>query len=247
MAERHIYTINLRKAKAVSQHRRAGRAMNIIREYVQHHSAPDELSISNAVNEQVWENGATNPPASIEVQVVEQDEVAHVELADRDFELEEPEPEEADEPDVSGDELSDEEIAEMTVDEVKDLVEGNAIAAQRALDIEYAGKNRKTLIEWLERRIDEPETADEAEEEVEAEEVEAEEAIDEAEQEAEEAAEETYDLPDDVVETFRNGTIDDGKDAAKELGKQEFEKLLNFEEAHQNRKGMKKFLRSNMN
>ncbi|MFB6294747.1 MAG: hypothetical protein ABEI97_03230, partial [Candidatus Nanohaloarchaea archaeon] len=69
----------------------------------------------------------------------------------------------------------------------------------------------------------------------------------EDEAEDEDSDDETYDLPDDVVATFEDGTIDDGKEAAKELGKQELEKLLNFEEAHQNRKGMKKWLRSNMN
>jgi ribosomal protein L31E len=241
MAETHIYNVNLRKAKAVSRHRRAGRAINILTDYVQQHSQFDEISVSNKVNEVIWEDGAQNPPHSIEVQVVEDDGVAHVELADVDFELPEDDAEPS-EPDFEA--LKDEEIAEKTVDEVKELVENNAISAQRALDIEYAGKNRKTLIEWLEKRTGEPATVKEAEDEVEAEAEEAEEAVKEAE---EEAQEETYDLPDDVVETFRDGTIDDGKDAAKGLGKDEFEKLLNFEEAHQNRKGMKQFLRSNMN
>ncbi len=243
MAETHIYTVNLRKAKAVSRHRRAGRAVNILNEYVQQHSQFDTISVSNRVNEVIWEDGAQHPPNSIEVQVVEDSGVAHVELADVEFEL----PEEDEEPETPEQEfadLKDEEIAEKTVDEVKELVENNAISAQHALDIEYAGKNRKTLITWLESRTGEPETVEEAEDEVAAEAEEAEDALKEAE---EKDAEETYDLPDDVVTTFRDGTIDDGKEAARSLGKQEFEKLLNFEESHQNRKGMKQFLRSNMN
>lgn len=243
MAERHIYTVNLRKARAVSRRNRAGRAMNILREFVQQHSKVDNLHISSAVNEEVWERGATRPPHSISIQVVEQDGVAHVELADHELELEPVD----EEPEKTAEELRDEEIAELNVDEVKELVDGNAVSAERALDIEYAGKNRKTLIEWLQRRVGEPETEEDAAAEIAAEELEAEEAAErEAEATAEEA-EETYDLPDDIVTVFREGTIPDGKDAAKELGKQEFEKLLNFEEAHQNRKGMKKFLRSNMN
>lgn len=239
--EKHIYTVNLSKAKAVSRHRRTAKAVNILREYVHQHSKVDTLKFSNTLNEYLWKDGAASPPTSIEVQVVEDDGVAHIELADIDFELPE---EEEPEPEMDFEDLKDEEIAEMTVDEVKELVENNAISAQRALDIEYAGKNRKTLINWLERRVEEPETVEEAEEEIEAEEEEAEEVAEE-EEEAEEA--ETYDLPEDVIDTFRNGTIGDGKDAARDLGKQEFEKLLNFEEAHQNRKGMKKFLKSNMN
>ncbi len=240
--EKHIYTVNLRKANAVSRHRRTSKAMTLLREYVQQHSKVDTLKFSNALNEFMWQHGASNPPRSVEVQVVEQYCIAHIELADIDFEL--PEEEEEPEPEMDFEDLKDEEIAELTVDEVKELVENNAISAQRALDIEYAGKNRKTLINWLERRVEEPETAEEAEQEIEAEEEEAEEAA-----EAEEAEEEseTYDLPEDVIDTLRNGTIGDGKEAARQLGKQDFEKLLNFEEAHQNRKGMKKFLKSNMN
>lgn len=238
--EKHIYTVNLRKAKAVSRNRRTQKAVNILRSYVQQHADIGTLKFSNALNEYLWKNGASNPPNAVEVQVVEQDGVGHVELADIDFEV----PDEPEEPEMDYEDLQDEEIAEMTVDEVKELVENNAISAQHALDVEYAGKNRKTLINWLERRVEEPETADEAEEELEAEEEEAEDAA-EAEEEQEEA--ETYDLPEDVIDTFRNGSIDEAKDAAQALGKQEFEKLLNFEEAHQNRKGMKKFLKSNMN
>lgn len=241
MTERHIYTVNLNKAKAVNQNRRTARAVNMLKEYVQQHSKFDTIRISNSLNEYMWQHGASNPPRAVEIQVVEEDGVAHVELADIDFELPAEEPEES-APDY--DDLKDAEIAEMTVDEIKELVDDNAISAQHALDIEYAGKNRKTLINWLETHASEPETPEEAEQEVEAEEAEAEEAEEEQE-EAEEA--ETYDLPEDVVDTFRNGTIADGKEAAKGLGKQEFEKLLNFEEAHQNRKGMKQFLRSNMN
>lgn len=237
MAETHIYTVNLNKAKAVSRNQRTARAVRILKEYVQQHSKVTDVSISNALNEHLWEKGGQNPPKAVEIQVIEDDGTAHVELADVEFELEEPEPEE-EEP-VQED-LSDEEIAEKNVDEVKDLVRDNVVEAQRALDIEYAGKNRKTLIEWLENRLEEPEEPDEDVEEAETEE----EASDETENEE---SEETYDLPDDVAETFRDGTIDEGKDAAQDLGKSEFEKLLNFEEAHQNREGMKKFLRSNMN
>lgn len=52
-------------------------------------------------------------------------------------------------------------------------------------------------------------------------------------------------IPDEVQDTLRDGSIDEGKEAVQEMNKADFELLLNFEEAHQNRKGMKKFLRSN--
>ncbi len=74
---------------------------------------------------------------------------------------------------------------------------------------------------------------------------EAEESEEESEDESEES-DETYDLEEELVEVLKEGSISEGKEAVKEMNKADFEKILNFEEAHQNRKGMKKFLRSNM-
>ncbi len=76
--------------------------------------------------------------------------------------------------------------------------------------------------------------------------VEEEQQTDQEPEEEESTEDETYDIPEDVVEVLEEGTISEGKEAVKEMNKADFEKLLNFEEAHQNRKGMKKFLRSNM-
>lgn len=240
MAEKHIYTVNLNPAKAASRQKRAARAMRIVREHVQRHSQVDDLSISNAVNEQIWANGGQKPPRSVEIQVVEDGGTAHVELADRELVLEEPEEAEASE---AGEELTDEDIAEENVEDVKSLVRDGIVEAERALDIEYAGKNRKTLIEWLEERTGDADDEPAADADVDAEE----DAVEDTDDASEEAGDETYDLPEETLDVFREGTIGDGKEAAQELGKEEFEKLLNFEEAHQNRKGMKKFLRSNMN
>lgn len=237
MAEKHIYSVNLRKAKQASRPNRAAKAMRILRQHVRQHSQVEDVSISNSVNERMFARGAQKPPTSLEIQVVEEGGTAHVELADRELVLAAPEEEAA-----TSEELSDEDIAELNVDEVKDHVRDGVVDAERALDIEYAGKNRKTLIEWLEDRVgaDEEKVAEEP--------AEPEAADEDVEEDSEsESGEETYDLPAETLDVFRDGTIDEGKDAAQELGKDEFEKLLNFEEAHQNRKGMKKFLQSNMN
>ncbi|MDY6762095.1 MAG: hypothetical protein SVY41_03525 [Candidatus Nanohaloarchaea archaeon] len=253
MADTEIHTVGLGEVRRVAPRNRAAKAMKLVKEYVRRHSGVDVVSVSTAVNEELWRDGASNPPNSIEVQVLVDGDTAHVELADIEFDLSEEEEEEAERP--AAEELTDEELAEKNVDEVKDLVTSGAVDAQRALDVEYAGKNRKTLIDWLQDRLgddeEEPEEGEPGQEEAVAEEEATEEdetgPADDAADEAGESGDETYDLPDDVVETFEDGTIGDGKEAAKELGKQELEKLLNFEEAHQNRKGMKKWLRSNMN
>lgn len=225
--------------------------MKLLKEYVRRHSGVETVSVSTAVNEALWADGARNPPSNIEVQVLVDDATAHVELAERELELP-AEEEEAPGAAAAAEEFTDEELAEKNVDEVKELVDDGAVDPQRALDIEYAGKNRTTLIDWLQDRIGGEEQADEdeaVEESAEPEEADEEPGTEEDEtaDTEEEEADETYDLPDDVIETFKEGTIDEGKEAGKELGKQELEKLLNVEEAHQDRKGMKKWLRSNMN
>lgn len=76
------------------------------------------------------------------------------------------------------------------------------------------------------------------------------EAADEAaEAEAEEVSgqdeDEDIDIPADVKDVLKNGTIADGKEKVKELNKTDFEALIQFEKRHKNRKGMKKFLESN--
>ncbi|MDY6769872.1 MAG: hypothetical protein SVU88_02765 [Candidatus Nanohaloarchaea archaeon] len=243
MAEKELHTVGLGQVRKVAPRNRASKAMKLLKEYVRRHSDVDSVSVSTAVNERLWQDGAASPPRSVDIQVLVDDGTAHVELADVEFDL-------AADEETGGEaapaDLSDEELAEKTVDEVKDLVADGAVDAERALDVEYAGKNRKTLIDWLQDRVETDADGEDAGtgEDSGTEEDEEPEAADDA---AEDSPGETYDLPGDVVETFEDGTIDEGKEAAKELGKDELEKLLNFEEAHQNRKGMKKWLRSNMN
>ncbi len=242
MAETQIHTVNLRRVRRVNPRKRAKKAMRILKDYVTQHTGAESVSVSNAVNHKMWENGARKPPTSIEVQIMVDGGAAHVELPGRDVATATT----TTTPEETAD-LSDEDIAELNVDEVQDHVEAGTVDAQRALDIEYAGKNRKTLIDWLEEHIGGDEADEEPVEEPD-EPAEPEQDVDESgADEDDESGDETYDLPDDVVEVFAEGTIGEGKDAARDLGKDAFEKLLNFEEAHQDRKGMKKFLRSNMN
>ncbi len=92
------------------------------------------------------------------------------------------------------------------------------------------------------------ETADfeeEVEEKVESQETEEVEDIEE-EKEVEDVKESQGDIPEEVREVLEDGTISEGKEAVQSMNKADFEELLNFEERNQNRKGMKKFLRSNM-
>lgn len=242
--EKEIHTVGLGEVRKVAPRNRASKGMKLLKEYVRTHTGIEDVSVSNAVNEALWSEGASNPPRSIDIQIAVEESTAYIEMSELEMEIEEEE--------EVLEEISDEELAEKNVDEVKALVEEGAVEAQRALDIEYAGKNRKTLIEWLEERTaGEEDVYDEAVDEYEDLEESGEDGADEASQEDtdedDEGGSETYDLPDNVIATFQDGNIGEGKEAAKELGKDAFEKLLNVEEENQDRKGMKKWLRSNMN
>lgn len=164
------YTVNLNKAKMASRNKRAGRAINILKEFIEKHVGSD-FKISKNINEEIWKRGANKPPKSITVEVTERGE---------DFYW----------IDLPG----------MAQEDVKEVEE-------------------------------------EAEQEV------SEEEKEEQEQEEEDKK---VDLPEEVKEALKDGTIGDGKDALKKLNKSEFEKALDFEEKHQNRKGMKQFIESNM-
>jgi hypothetical protein len=53
------------------------------------------------------------------------------------------------------DDIDYDEVVEGTVDEVKDRVEDDDLDPEKVLDAEKDGKDRKTLKEWLDSRMDE--------------------------------------------------------------------------------------------
>lgn len=165
-------TIGLGKVRGSSQHQKAGKAINEIKREVSRHTDVADVRITNNLNEQVWQRGASKPPRRVEVELLDMEEFILVDTAE--------------------------------------------------------GEAQETAVteEQLEA-VDEEETEDTSGEE-------------DADQENDQ-----YDIPEDVKETLREGTIDDGKEAVKGLNKTDMDSLLAFEEKHKNRKGMKQFLESN--
>lgn len=64
------------------------------------------------------------------------------------------EAEEALEDEASGEEIDYEELSDLTISEIKERSEGLDLDYQRLLEAEKANKDRKTLKEWLERKIE---------------------------------------------------------------------------------------------
>lgn len=67
--EERVMTIPLRDAKAAPNHKRADKAMSIIREHLAQHFSVDEddVRLDPSINEAVWERGRSKPPRKLRV------------------------------------------------------------------------------------------------------------------------------------------------------------------------------------
>jgi large subunit ribosomal protein L31e len=67
------YTIPLDRVMISPRHKRAKRAVNVIREFAVKHMKSREVLISPELNLKVWERGIRNPPKKVKVKM-ERDE-----------------------------------------------------------------------------------------------------------------------------------------------------------------------------
>ncbi|MDY6819239.1 MAG: 50S ribosomal protein L31e [Halobacteriales archaeon] len=67
--EERVITVPLRDAKQEAKHRRADKAMSIIREHLAKHFSVDEeeVRLDPTINEAVWANGRGNPPSKLRI------------------------------------------------------------------------------------------------------------------------------------------------------------------------------------
>lgn len=148
-------TVSLSRAKIASRQNRAKKAVSVLRE-----SFSEEVKISRELNESIWSKGIENPPAKVTVELEEgvlypaetfesstQDSTEKEEDEEtQDEESEETESQSSDETDYS-------EVVDGTISDVKDRVTDLEDPDYEALiEAEEAGKDRKTLKEWLENR-----------------------------------------------------------------------------------------------
>jgi large subunit ribosomal protein L31e len=68
-----VYTVPLSRAWITARHRRTRRAVNILREFAEHHMKSSDIKIDTALNEFLWKRGITKPPRRITVKM-EKDE-----------------------------------------------------------------------------------------------------------------------------------------------------------------------------
>ncbi len=78
-----VYTVNLRKRTLnAPRWRRAKRAVQELRRFVERHMKAKVVKISNRVNELIWSRGAKNPVVKFKIKVEKEGEVAKVDLAE---------------------------------------------------------------------------------------------------------------------------------------------------------------------
>lgn len=72
-AER-VYTINLGKVWLSPNNQRAKRAINMIREFAEHHMKTGQIKIDQDLSHAVWERGIRSPPRKIRVKMAKTDD-----------------------------------------------------------------------------------------------------------------------------------------------------------------------------
>jgi large subunit ribosomal protein L31e len=74
--EERVVTVPLRDVNAAPSHKRADRAMRLVREHLaQHFSVPeDQVRLDPSINEAVWERGRSKPPRKLRVRAARFDE-----------------------------------------------------------------------------------------------------------------------------------------------------------------------------
>jgi len=74
--EERVVTVPLRDADAEANHKKADKAMTLLREHLAKHFAVDEdtVRLDPSINEAIWERGRSNPPSKLRVRAARFDE-----------------------------------------------------------------------------------------------------------------------------------------------------------------------------
>jgi large subunit ribosomal protein L31e len=67
--EERVVTVPLRDANAEAKHKRADKAMTLVREHLAQHFSvtEDQVRLDPSINEEIWSKGRKNPPSKVRV------------------------------------------------------------------------------------------------------------------------------------------------------------------------------------
>lgn len=69
-----VYTINLGKVWLSPNNQRAKRAINMIKEFTEHHMKTEQIKIDQDLSHAIWERGIRSPPRKIRVKMAKTDD-----------------------------------------------------------------------------------------------------------------------------------------------------------------------------
>jgi len=74
--EERVVTVPLRDANAEANHKKADKAMKLVRSHLAKHFTVDEdaVRLDPSINEAIWERGRSNPPSKLRVRAARFDE-----------------------------------------------------------------------------------------------------------------------------------------------------------------------------
>jgi large subunit ribosomal protein L31e len=73
-----VYRIRLGKAWDTPRHKRTDRVLNMIKEFAKKHMKTEKVKIEQDLNRLVWNRGKTNPPRSVRVRMIKEDDIVTV-------------------------------------------------------------------------------------------------------------------------------------------------------------------------
>ncbi|MEM2865810.1 MAG: 50S ribosomal protein L31e [Candidatus Hadarchaeales archaeon] len=74
MPEERIYVVPLREVREKARYKRAAKAMDLIREFVERHMKTERVKIDGEVNKKVWARGAKKPPSKVRIRAVKKED-----------------------------------------------------------------------------------------------------------------------------------------------------------------------------
>lgn len=143
-------TYNISRAYTYPRNKRATKAVRILKKKMEKNE--EDFEISNELNNHIWKRGAQKPPKKVTVDLKDVDGKRVAVPADTDT-VSKP-AQETKKEETSAEESVEASVLDGTVSEAKDGI-SNAENPdyERLLELEKDGKNRKTLVEWLEGKV----------------------------------------------------------------------------------------------
>ncbi len=74
MPEERIYVVPLREVREKARYKRAAKAMDLIREFVERHMKTERVRIDGGLNKKVWARGAKKPPSRVRIRAVKKED-----------------------------------------------------------------------------------------------------------------------------------------------------------------------------